>query len=128
MFCSILVIFGILLTVLGFSEAHKVLDEDELVVSTHMLLTVPGILGIGSGLLCLTRKSYRSGVRFVLINFLYSLLGGFLMECIYFQFIHYGLKQGQPKLAFVAVGAAFAYSLIYMVIHIIYTLIYQKLK
>ena len=64
MFCSILVIFGILLTVLGFSEAHKVLDEDELVVSTHMLLTVPGILGIGSGLLCLTRKSYRSGVRF----------------------------------------------------------------
>lgn len=128
MFCSILVIFGILLTVLGFSEAHKVLDEDELVVSTHMLLTVPGILGIGSGLLCLTRKSYRSGVRFVLINFLYSLLGGFLMECIYFQFIHYGLKQGQPKLAFVAVGAAFTYSLIYMVIHIIYTLIYQKLK
>lgn len=128
MCCSILVIFGALLMYLGFTEAHRVSEEDELVVSTHMLLTVPGLMGIGSGLLCLTRKSYRSGAKFVFINLVYTLLGGFLMECIYFQFIHYGFKQGQPKLAIVAAGATLAYSILYMIVHIIYTLIYRKMK
>lgn len=127
-FCSILVAFGALFLYLGFSEAHRVSSEDELVVSTHMLLTVPGLMGIGSGLLCLTRKSYRSGAKFVFVNLLYTLLGGFLLECIYFQFIHYGISQGQPKLALVAAGASVAYSIFYMILHIIYTLIYKRMK
>ena len=92
LFCGILCALGILLLLFGLSEAARV-EGDDVVPTTHMLLTIPGILGILSGFLCFTRKAHRTGTRFVLLSLLYTALGGFLIECIYFQFIYFGVHR-----------------------------------
>lgn len=126
LFCGILSAIGVLLIILGITSANGTTGTD--LMSTHMLLTVPGILGIGSGLLCLTRKHHRSGVGFVLLNLLYTLLGGFLIECIYFQFIHFGTVAPQPRLAIPAIGIVIVYAVFYMIFHIIFNSLYGKCK
>ena len=126
LFCASLSVIGVLLIILGITSASGV--EDSELMSTHMLLTVPGILGIGSGLLCLTRNHHRSGAGFVLLNLLYTVLGGFLIECIYFQFIHFGTAAPQPRLAIPAIGISAVFGILYMIFHIIFNSLYNKCK
>lgn len=127
LFCGILSALGILMIVYGILDANRPNVEDYLFTS-HMLLTVPGILAIGSGLLCLTRKIHRSGKGFVLLNFVYTVLGGFLIECVYFQFIHFGTSNAQPRMAIPAIGISVAYGVLFLIFHVIFAVIYGKLK
>lgn len=126
LFCGILSGIGVFLVILGITQAMKLTDDDRLF--SHMLLTIPGFLGIGSGLLCLTRKIHRSAVKFVFTNFFYTLLGGFLIECFVFQFLHFGLQRPQPKLTIPAAGTCLAYGLVYMIFHIVFCILYGKKK
>lgn len=125
LFCGILCALGILLLLFGLSEAARV-EGDDVVPTTHMLLTIPGILGILSGVLCFTRKAHRTGTRFVLLSLLYTVLSGFLIECIYFQFIYFGIHRPQPKLAIVALAASLVSSLFYMIFHIVFSCLYSR--
>ncbi|MBO4697594.1 MAG: hypothetical protein J5643_10025 [Lachnospiraceae bacterium] len=126
LFCGILSALGAFFIFLGISNASGAVDND--LLFAHMLLTIPGILGIGSGLLCLLRKHYRSGAAFVILNFIYTLLAGFLIECLYFQFIHFGPQQPQPRLAIPALGITAVFCVVYMIFHIICTCVYSRCK
>ncbi len=127
LFCGLLSALGVLLILLGILDSGQA-NAEEMPYATHMLLTIPGILSIGAGLLCLTRKIHRSGKGFVLLNFLYILLGGFLIECIYFQFIHFGTANAQPRMAIPAFGISAVFAVLFMIFHIIFTVVYDKLK
>lgn len=124
LFCGIMAAFGICLVLFGLTEASRAVDND--VMFTHMFVTIPGFLGIIGGLLCLTVKAYKSGVRFVLMNFFYLFLIGFIAECIYFQFFYFGVHSPQLKLMIPAALTCLVYGVLYMIFHIIFRCIYRK--
>ena len=125
-FCIVLSVVGAGLIALGIVEGAGLTGNDRLF--SHMILTIPGILGIGSGLFCLTRKSHRSAGGFVVTGFLYTALGGFLIECIAFQFIYFGLNRPQPKLTIPAVACSLCAAFFYMLFHIAFCILYGKAK
>lgn len=94
-FMAISALFGIFLIYCGIKEAK--LDEDWLLAT--MLLVIPGGLFILDSFIYTRWHSYRSAVSFVFVNALLMLFIGFLAECIYFQFIYFGLNQPQYKMA-----------------------------
>ncbi|MBO4398653.1 MAG: hypothetical protein J5795_00840 [Lachnospiraceae bacterium] len=126
LFCCILSALGLFLLFVGFSEARRAVESD--LMYTHMILTIPGFLAIGSGLLCFTRKNHRSAAGFVIANFFYTLLGGFLIECIYFQFIYLGLKNPQPRLTIPVALTCLVYSVVFMILQIIFCIVYGRKK
>lgn len=127
LFCGILSAIGVLLLITGITEALKSQEDNDRLFA-HMLLTIPGLLAFGSGLLCFSRKHHRSGAGFVFANFLYTVLCGFLVECVYYQFIHFGLRNGQPRLALVAAGVSAICGGVFLLFHTLYAFLYGKCK
>ncbi len=138
-FCAILCAIGILLLAVGFSEASRVAADytgpdaeadgiaDD-VMFTHLFLTVPGFLAIGSGFLCFTRKNHRSAAKFVFSSFFITLLGGFLIECFYYQFIHFGMRNPQAKFIVPVALTCLVYCIFFMIFHIIFAVVYGRKK
>ncbi len=127
LFCGILSGVGVFLLILGITQSSQMIAEDDRLFS-HMFLTIPGVLAIGSGLLCLTRKNHRSAAGFVITNFFYTLLGGFLIECFVFQFLHFGLSRPQPRLTIPAGLTCLCYGFLFMIFHIVFCVIYGRKK
>ena len=126
LFCAVFAVFGVLLMVLGFKEAAVAEGDD--IPFTHMILTIPGIASVFAGFGCLLRKKSRSAVRFCSSAFFFLFFGTFLVECIYFQFIHFGTDRPQPKLTIPAAGTSFVYALLFLILYIVFCVIYKKRK
>lgn len=94
-FMVISALFGVLLVIWGIKTAQ--LDKDWLLAT--MVLIIPGGLFVLDSFIYTRWHSYRSAVSFVSVNALLVLFIGFLAECIYFQFIYFGINQPQYKMA-----------------------------
>ncbi len=121
-FMAFSIAFGALLILFGISSAKA--DEDWL-LSTMMFL-IPGALYALDSLIYLRRHTYRTSAGFVFGNaFLYLLLC-FLCECIYFQFIYFGINEPQYKMAIPALMIAAVYAIVSCILTSLYNVFRRK--
>ena len=129
-FAVLSIIFGIVLIVLGCKEAavDTSVPADEKVFD-NMMLTVPGIVLILDSLVFAFRdKLFRSSAGFLIGNFAIVLLGGIIMEIVYFQFLYYGLSRPQYKLAFGGALIMLVYAVAILVVSAVFELTNRTMK
>ena len=110
--------FGIALIVFGIHEAGIDTDvpTDENVIDT-MMFTVPGIILLADSVIYVIRnRLFRTDRSFLLGNLAIVFLVGFLAECVYFQFIHYGINRPQLKMVVPAALIILVFTLLVLII------------
>lgn len=120
-FAVMTALFGIFLFVFGLKEAAVDTDvaTDERCLD-NMWLTIPGILLFADAAMYLLRSKFTSDKKFVLSNVGLVMLIGFLMECVYFQFIHYGISKPQSKMAIPAFLIVLVFAFFVLVLNLLY--------
>ena len=124
-FAAMSVVFGIVLILVGVHELGVDTDvaADEDVIDT-MIFIVPGILLIADAAVYMLRSRFRSNATFILGNIGLVSLAGFLMGCIYFQFIHYGISRPQLMMMVPAILIILVLDILVLVMSGLYTCVY----
>ena len=121
-FAILSAVFGIVLIVFGIHEAGVDTDvaNDENVIDTMMFI-VPGIILLADSAVYVFRdRLFRTDRSFLLGNLAIVILTGFLAECIYFQFIHYGIHRPQLKMVVPAILISLVFGLFVLIVDGLY--------
>ncbi|MBP5490534.1 MAG: hypothetical protein J6Y10_08055 [Lachnospiraceae bacterium] len=119
-FAVMTALFGVALFVFGLKEAGVDTDVADEKVIDMMALTIPGILLFADAVMYLLRPKFPSDKKFLLSNLGLVILIGFLAECIYFQFFHYGIHQPQLKMTIPAILIVLVLALLVLILNGMY--------
>jgi len=117
-FAVLSAVFGIFLIFFGLHEAGIDTDVsmDENVID-NMMFTVPGIILLADSAVYVFRKRlFRTDKGFLLGNLAIVILVGFIAECVYFQFIHYGISRPQLMMMVPAILITLVFALFVLIV------------
>ena len=109
--------FGIFLILFGIHEAGIDTDVADENVIDNMMFTVPGIILLADSAVYVFRnRLFRTDRGFLLGNLGIIVLVCFFAECVYFQFIHYGISRPQLMMTVPAILISIVFALFVLIV------------
>ncbi len=121
-----LVLIALAVRFRGEAPTQAAFDDNYLFANMSML--IPGITVVLYSIWIFIRGTMKSTAQFLLLGFFLFLGIGFLMECVYFQFIYFGIHQPQYKLMIPAALFILVYDVVVLIVSAIFSATYKAME